>query len=75
MGSPACVPKPQMPTDYIYVYGRVEYTDGLDGERYTNFCHRYPWARATTKSDKFGQSEAIVSLLYARFNNSGNDAN
>jgi hypothetical protein len=79
MGSGACNPEPAMESDYIYVYGRVEYTDGFNGARHTNFCHRYPWARkqeiGINLPDGGSRIETRVPITYARFHKNGNEAN
>lgn len=38
--SPSDIRRRTYPT-YLYVFGRVEYLDGFDQWRFTNFCHRY----------------------------------
>jgi hypothetical protein len=50
---------------YIYVYGRVDYTDGFNVPRHTWFCHRYPCIK------RDGQS---ISTEHARQHRHGNDA-
>ena len=78
-GSPPCNPRPEMPTDYVYVYGRVEYTDGFNGRRHTNFCHRYTWARkqlvALNLIEGGSRVETKIDVGYARFHKNGNEAN
>lgn len=61
MGSPTLA-RP-MGASYVFVWGRVEYTDGFGRARFTNFCHRYRWTIATTTRDADD----------ARFHKSGNE--
>lgn len=56
---------------FIYVWGRITYTDGFGRYRYTNFCHRYPWARRETITG----GEVRIAKKYGRRNDKGNEAN
>jgi hypothetical protein len=56
-------------TVYLYVYGRVEYLDGFDQQRFMNFCHRYNWDVRYIPS---GGGTAI-DADNARYHEHGND--
>jgi len=75
MGSGPCLPRPAQRWEYVFVWGRIEYTDGFNNSRFIEFCHRYPWAR---QQRVMGIDDyvipVIVSVDYARFHNTGNDA-
>lgn len=47
MGSPTIEKPSVLETNYLFVWGRVEYRDGFDQHRFTNFCHRYRWQPGT----------------------------
>jgi hypothetical protein len=56
-------------SEFLYVYGKVTYTDGFGVSRWIKFCHRYPWAMAEdVPRGKFIDAE------YARYHDEGNDA-
>jgi hypothetical protein len=75
MGSGACDPRPRERWEYAYVWGRVEYTDGFGQRRFTNFCHRYPWAKRGWSGGAEGViREEWVDVDHARFHKFGNDA-
>lgn len=74
MGSSECNPKPDFYWDYVYVWGRVEYTDGFDVPRHTEFCHRYLWGMHKTWVEN-GMPVDAISTDHARFHVNGNDAN
>src|SRR5262249_49765376 len=50
---------------YLYVWGRTRFNDGFSSERHVDFCHRYPWVKATGGS---------ISKEYARYHQYGNKA-
>ena len=54
---------------FVYVYGRVDYTDGFNVHRHTRFCHRYPCIRH--KSTAEGKR---IGAKHARQHRHGNDA-
>jgi hypothetical protein len=58
-------PKP----GYLYVWGKLTYTDGFGVHRQTRFCHRYPCRR-----HKFVAQGKSISRKHARYHRSGNDA-
>ena len=73
IGSGKCDPTPKERWEYVFVWGRVEYTDSLEGRpRFTDFCHRYPWAKHVMRieADVINNS---VSVDHAIFHNAGND--
>lgn len=79
MGSGACTPRPEHAWEYVYVWSRVEYTDGFGRSRFTNFCHRYSWAvRKRTIAmwaDQPGSSVIDqVSASDGRFHKNGNES-
>ncbi len=37
-------PETSEPTGFIFVYGRVTYSDEFGTDGWTDFCHRYPCA-------------------------------
>jgi hypothetical protein len=75
MGSGKCDPAPKERSEYVFLWGRVEYTDGLEGRpRFTDFCHRYPWAKHVERMEADGPIYYSVSVDYASFHNAGNNA-
>ena len=62
-----CLAEPK----FLYVWGRITYTDGFDRSRFTNFCHRYPWARRETITG----GEVRIAEEYGRRTDKGNEAN
>jgi len=54
---------------FIYVWGKVDYTDGFGVTRHTQFCHRYPCIRRRLT----GKGETI-SRKHARYHQNGNGA-
>jgi hypothetical protein len=53
---------------FIFVYGKVTYTDEFKTDGWTEFCHRYPCAMMG--------SDGSISQEYARYHElAGNDAN
>jgi hypothetical protein len=74
IGSGKCDPAPKERWEFVFVWGRVEYTDSLEGQpRFTDFCHRYPWARHVKRIEA-DVIDYSVSEDYARFHHAGNDA-
>ena len=77
MGSKKLEREPEGRWEYIYVWGRVEYTDGFGRGRFTNFCHRYPWANRTSAVIGFQDTGSdVVTRIdgsYARFHKNGNE--
>jgi hypothetical protein len=49
---------------YLYVYGPVRFKDGFGCERHVDFCHRYPWAKATSGGE--------IPKEFARYHQYGN---
>ena len=54
---------------FLYVWGRIKYTDGFDQERFTAFCHRYNWRRRKEANGRFR-----IARKYGRYHVRGNDA-
>jgi hypothetical protein len=60
---------PELAKDgFLYVWGKVEYSDGFDKPRHTRFCHRYP----CRMHDPNGFPR--IEKKYARYHQHGNDA-
>jgi hypothetical protein len=52
---------------YLYVWGRIDYTDNLGTGGWTNFCHRYPC--------QMMDAHAFIDRKFGRFNeHGGNEA-
>jgi hypothetical protein len=77
MGSGACDPMPKERWEYVFVWGRVEYTDGFQKRRFTDFCHRYPWAKHVRGFMESGDFAIPISISVddARFHKIGNNSN
>jgi len=55
-------------TSYIYLWGRVEYEDGVsNAKHFTNFCHRYNCA-------VFDKKDRLIPLANGRYHEHGNSA-
>ena len=57
--------------EYLYVWGKVTYTDGFGIPRWIKFCHRYPWAKAR---DSLNDEGKAIRPDFARYHESGNGA-
>ncbi len=78
MGSGPCIPKPEYSWHYVFVWGRVEYTDGFGNHCFTDFCHRYPWAKHSSQIVDLTGGTAIMETVdaeHGRIHHTGNDAN
>jgi hypothetical protein len=56
---------------FFYVWGIIEYTDGFEKPRFTQFCHRYP----SKPFDLSADGTKRIDAKYARYHEHGNDAN
>lgn len=64
-------------SDFIYVYGRVDYTDYLDERRSTMFCHRYNKSAFEGEIDVINlpkETRVIIRADIARHHIHGNKA-
>lgn len=64
-------------SEFIYIYGRVDYTDYLDKRRSTMFCHRYNKETFEGKADDKAlpiQPKVLIRTDMARHHIHGNQA-
>ena len=56
--------------EHIFVWGRAVYDDGFGKTRWTEFCHRYPWARREIPTG----GGVRIRRKFGRYHKRGNDA-
>jgi hypothetical protein len=66
-GADAGRPRHQQAELYLYVWGVVEYHDGLGQPRWTRFCHRYNWIKRSSVPGDYA-----IDKSHARYHEYGN---